>query len=95
MPADGASARVNSNNVAAQWRLYDMQDLMRDNVALRNDREKSALRSQLMSEITHSAETANRADWRNAVDFEHRNAWLAKQAEQVAHSAAQDLQRMR
>lgn len=93
--ADGASARVNSNNIAAQWRLFDMQDLMRDNVALKNDAQKSALRSQLMSEITRSANTANSADWRLGRTYEGRDMWVKKQAEAVAHSAAQDLNRLR
>lgn len=93
--ADGASARVNSNNIAAQWRLYDMQDLMRDNVEMRNDREKSALRSQLMSEIKNSAHTANMIDYRNGRTFMTRDAWVRAQAEQVARSAAQDLEKMR
>ena len=93
--ADGASARVNSNNVAAQWRIYDMQDLMRDNVDMKNDRERSALRSQLMSEIKNSANTANLIDYRNGRTYKTRDAWVKAQAEQVARSAAQDLDKMR
>lgn len=93
--SDGAAARVNSNNIAAQWRLYDMQDLMRDNVEMRNDREKSALRSQLMSEIKNSAHTANMIDYRNGRTYMTRDAWVKSQAEQVARSAAQDLEKMR
>lgn len=92
---DGSAARVNSSSIASQWRLFDMQDLMRDNVALKNDVQKSALRSQLMSEITRSANTANLADWRLGRSYEGRDIWVKKQAEAVAHSAAQDLDRLR